>query len=241
MKRKPVIGIPSFQFKMDGTNTYGTGKDYIESVLRAGCLPMQLPVSDEENAAAYLDQVDGLLLPGGEDISPRLYGEAPLPSVTYLNFAKDQFEMSLLREAARRGMPVLGICRGLQLINVAFGGTLYQDIPSQLPEAHGHYQNSLLRDELYHRVTIKPDSTLAQVLRLSETAVNSFHHQCVRETASGFRVSAMADDGVVEGLEAVNKPILAVQFHPENLTLRFPVFLRLFEHLAEEAARWAKL
>lgn len=241
MKSKPVIGISSFVFKMDESNTYGVGKDYVESVFRAGCLPLQLPALGEEAVPAYLDRIDALLLPGGEDISPALYGEAPRPSVTYLSISKDQFELALLREALRREMPVFGICRGLQLINVAFGGTLYQDIPSQLPEAHGHYQNGLLRDEPYHRISIRPDSLLRQVLQSDGARVNSFHHQCVKDLAPGLQVSASSEDGVIEGLEVPEKPVFAVQFHPENLTLRFPVFLRLFERLAEEAARYAKL
>ncbi|MDD2954745.1 MAG: gamma-glutamyl-gamma-aminobutyrate hydrolase family protein [Oscillospiraceae bacterium] len=240
MERKPYIGIPSFLFKMDGTTTCGTGKDYIGSLLRAGALPLQLPVSSPEDAPAFLDRVDALLLPGGEDVSPRLYGENPLSSVTYLCSEKDAFETALLKEALRREMPVLCICRGMQLLNVTLGGTLYQDIPSQLPNAHGHYQHGLLRDEPYHRVTIQEDSRLYEVVQAGELMVNSFHHQCVRQPAPGLRVCAQADDGVVEALELPGKPLLAVQFHPEGMSARFPVFLRLFEHLAQEALRYSQ-
>ena len=213
---------------------------YVRAVIAAGGTPLLIP-SDEDDglAAEYLPLLHGLLVPGGEDVTPALYGEDPLRQVTFMNEEKDRMELALIRGAVERGMPVFGICRGIQLLNVCFGGTLYQDLPAQYPGVLGHAQDMAIRGQLTHRVTLEPDSLLEKLLGGEPLSVNSYHHQAVRTPAPGFTVAARAADGVIEGVEDLKRNLYAVQWHPEDLVESHPRFRPLFRHLVERAEQYA--
>jgi len=240
---KARIGITSFVDSSKAKGRYASlNVNYVRSVAQAGGIPLVLPVRTEAGeAAAYLDAIDGLLLSGGSDLSPFLYGDEPRRGLGPIGSERDEFELALVREALGRGLPVFGICRGLQVLNVALGGTLHQDLASQVPGALDHSPPELqAMDELRHSIAL-----LATARRLHLPAeggtllVNSFHHQAVRELASGLVAVARAPDGVIEAVEGEGEAfVLAVQFHPEALTLRWPAFLQPFRAHVEAAESW---
>lgn len=240
MPVRPVIGMitaPNPKL-LHGRHLINTS--YVRAVIAAGGTPLLIP-SDEDGglAAEYLPLLHGLLVPGGEDVTPALYGEDPLRQVTFMNEEKDRMELALIRGAVDRGMPVFGICRGIQLLNVCFGGTLYQDLPTQYPGVLGHAQDMAIRGQLTHRVTLEPDSLLEKLLGGEPLSVNSYHHQAVRTPAPGFTVTARAADGVIEGVEDPERNLYAVQWHPEDLVESHPRFRPLFRHLVERAEQYA--
>ncbi len=193
-------------------------RGYVEGVEGASGLAVVLPnTGDPSRARSYLDRIDGLLLTGGDDVHPRLFGEAPHPRLDLVDERRDQFEIALLLAARERRMPVFGICRGIQVMNVALGGDLYQDLPSQADSKVGHAQRTL--DEgPWHDIEVCRGTRLAEVLGEAKTAVNSYHHQACRRVAEGLSVTATAPDGVVEALEDPGQPFfLGVQWHPEVL------------------------
>lgn len=214
-------------------------EDYLESVRRAGGEPVEVVVGGEA-PAQILARVDGLMLTGGGDVDPKLYGEARHDTFQPAETGRDEFEISLARTAVNQGIPLLAICRGMQVLNVAMGGTLYQDIPSQIT---GALQHSVPQPRAgsAHEVWVSKDSMLATLLKDhmedGETChVNSRHHQSVKDVASGFEVTATSPDGVIEAMERPGAPYcIAVQWHPENFW-RTGEFRELFEGLVQAAS-----
>ncbi len=209
--------------------------DYLEAILKAGGLPFIIaagfgdPFERREGLVGeILDGCDGLLLSGGEDIDPLLFGETPSPRLGRVDAPRDPFEIALLREAIRRDLPVFGICRGLQVLNVTLGGTLIQDIPSELPEAARHTTGSD-RLAIAHEVDITPDSCLAGLLSPGRIGVNSFHHQAIKRLGDDLVITAVSpDDEVIEAVEMKERTfVVAVQWHPENFW-KTPAFDGLF-------------
>ncbi len=195
--------------------------NYTHSLERAGLLPVIIPpLADLSCAAEMIAGTAGLLLTGGEDVDPARYGAAAHPATQPPNIARDATELALLAAARQAGRPVLGICRGIQLLNVAFGGTLLQDLPTERPSEVNHDPNSPA-GERCHGVDITPGTRLAGALGATRALmVNSYHHQAVDHPAPGFAVSARASDGVIEAMEYTDRDwwCLAVQWHPEDLT-----------------------
>jgi putative glutamine amidotransferase len=194
--------------------------DYLESVVRAGAEPFVIaPARDD--IAAVLDRADGLLLTGGADVEPRRYGEPARHDNLKTDAARDEYELALIQAALARDVPILAICRGIQAMNVAAGGTLVQDIPSELATPISH-KGDRPEAALAHDVVVHGETRTARLLasRLDadgRVAVNSRHHQAVKDVAPGFVVSAVAPDGIVEGLEQPAATFcVAVQWHPEN-------------------------
>ncbi|HEY3416417.1 MAG TPA: gamma-glutamyl-gamma-aminobutyrate hydrolase family protein [Armatimonadota bacterium] len=218
------------------TVTFGCDVDYLHAVQQAGGVPVMLPgIADESSVQAALAAADGLLLTGGGDIMSLAYGEEPHEKSTYQDPLRDAMELAAARQALALGLPILGICRGLQLLNVALGGTLVQDIPSQVPGANKHYSSGL-DVVLLHTIEVDDTSLLARIMGSGSLAVNSWHHQAVKELGHGLRISARARDGVVEAIEsAEGKPLLAVQCHPEECVGTYPHFRKLFDWLVNEA------
>jgi len=217
-------------------------EDYRQAVLHVGgevrLLDPSMKVADVGGG------IDALLLTGGEDVAPSRYGEQPHPSVVDVDPQRDEFEIALLADARRRDLPVFAICRGIQLLNVAAGGTLVQDIPSQVPGAIEHRLTVPPHEpySLAHEVWLDRDTLLSRLMRerLSDTdacETNSRHHQAVKQVASGFRVSATAPDGVIEAIEdSTARFCLGVQWHPENFW-RTGEFRPLFEGFIAAAAQ----
>ena len=214
--------------------------DYVRAVETAGGLPFVLAPGKPEDAPAlaaeYLDRVQALLLSGGADIDPALYGEARHPTVKRVYPERDAFELALCREALRRDMPILAICRGHQLLNVATGGTLVQDIASQVKAAAVHDPDQE-RWERCHDVALLPGTRLREILGQERVAVNSFHHQAVKVMGQGLVLSARGcDDGVIEGMEMPDRKfVIGVQWHPESFWDRPPGFQPLFQALVNAA------
>jgi len=230
---KPVIGV-SNSSTMKNTCT--------KSILLAGGIPVILPVTTDPNLMDdILDQLDGLMFSGGEDIDPSWYNEEKNEKCGKANDDRDQFELMLFKKAYDRNIPILGVCRGQQLINVAMGGTLIQDLPSQKPSEikHGVYENSLVPA---HDINIEEGSLLSEILGTTKIGVNSRHHQAVDKLAPGLKITAYSPDGVPEAVDAYPiKQIMGVQFHPElNSAAGDTVQLRIFKHLVSQASLFAR-
>ena len=192
---------------------------YVTALEYAGLVPMIIPpLSNERAAGAILESVSGLVLSGGEDVDPARYGETPHPKIRSVNGARDATEAALIQAAKSRGTPVLAICRGIQILNVALGGTLVQDIASQCDTDISHDDEGA-RNSRAHDISIEPGSRIAAAMGTDNCAVNSFHHQSVKRVAEGMRITARSADGIVEGLESVGSDwwVLAVQWHPEEM------------------------
>lgn len=193
---------------------------YVEALESAGLVPLIVPpLADPHAARAILDAVDGLVLTGGEDVNPALFGEKPHPKLKMVNDRRDITEIALVLEAQRRRIPTLGICRGIQLVNVALGGSLIQDIPSECVGARDHDDGSS-RQARSHEIVVEPASRTAAAIAATKARVNSLHHQAVKNVAPGLRVTARSEDGIIEGLEADDPDwwLLTVQWHPEEMT-----------------------
>ena len=225
---KKLVGMTSGRiFEKDVPRRDYVNCAYSRAVAAAGALPVLLPSGDPADAAAYLDRVDGLLLPGGIDVEPQYYGREPDPHLGETDAVQDLFELAVAREAWRRRMPIFAICRGIQLLNVALGGTLIQDLPSQAPSPIGHRQQES-RPQTTHDILIEPGSLLYH-LAGPRMAVNSFHHQALEAVAPELYIVARSPDGIVEAVEsAVHTRLIAVQCHPEEMALCDPIAQSLF-------------
>lgn len=233
---KPVIAV-SAQTAVSETKYYGEQRLtslydlYVRAIKAAGALPVVLAHSDPADVPALLERFDGLLIPGGGDIDPATYGETPNAGTLYgIRPEADLFEVALVREAAKSNLPFLGICRGLQVLNVAFGGTLHQDLPE-------HPQDLMGRAFAGHyRTTVVPGTHLHDVVDRTELVINSLHHQGVKDLGEGLRVAATAGDGVVESIESTDPrwDAVAVQWHPECLSKDHAK--ALFDWLVDAAA-----
>lgn len=211
--------------------------DYIVAIERAGGVPVILPITEDiETLTPLLQKLDGILFSGGSDIDPNYYGEYPKFGLGFIEPRRDSHEVKLARKVLfEMNVPVLGICRGMQLLTVATGGTLYQDLRSQKPEGINHSVPKAHRHHAFHPVNIDTESRLYQIYQTDVLGVNSFHHQAVKEVGQGFKATMIAPDGIIEGIEweAENRFVVAVQWHPEMMegpvsTIR-PIFTTFVE------------
>lgn len=244
---KPIIAITADELVdlpagINAHTAFTASSQLTHAVEAAGGMPIILPyplaiAAAEEQAAAMVAFFAGLIVPGGPDVDPTFYGEEPIPQIGRTAYQKDAFEIALVKAAAAAGKPILGICRGTQIYNVAMGGTLFQDLATQAPNyAIRHAQAAPARFPTHH-VTFAPNGRL-HALFGATGYVNSRHHQAVQTLAPGLKITATAADGVVEGLESVDdNQFLGVQWHPENLWAELPDQLRLFADLIARATR----
>jgi putative glutamine amidotransferase len=222
-KRPPVIGITCTEFQTeqkDSPPRLGQNRSYIRAVTEAGAAPLLIPyVADKTRLRALYEVLDGLVLSGGEDVDPAHFGEPPHPGIRRVHPERDETELTLARWAMEQGMPLLAICRGIQVFNVALGGNLYQDIQAQLPGAERHdWYPGYPRDHLPHSVVVPSGTHLSRILGTTFLPVNSLHHQAVKDVAPGLTVVARAPDQVIEAVEAVGHSFaIGVQWHPEEL------------------------
>jgi len=235
----PRIAVSGVLRTWDGAERTGVTAAYLRSVLAAGGVPILLsPILGAAYAARALDDTDGLLLTGGEDIDPSWYGATPSPHLQPPSRDRDLFELALFAAARQRELPILGICRGIQLVNVALGGSLYQHLPSERPGAIDHNPAGS-RTARTHAVRLAPESRAAEALGVEGITVNSFHHQAIRDLGPGLVASGWSDDGLIEAVETPpgDPWLLAVQWHPEEMHAeRNPPERGLFRGLVEEAA-----
>jgi len=244
--KRPVIGITVALQSPEshaGSSVVGAEKqtvngDYVNAVAAAGGLPLLLPlVADVALVRAQIEHIDGLLVSGGPDVNPLLYGEEPKPALETVQAERDAYELVAIRAAAELGKPILGICRGLQVMNVSFGGTLYQDLGQKGPDVLKHSQRAR-RDVATHSVALVADTLLYNILQTKTIQVNSFHHQAPKTVAPGFVISALSPDGVIEALENPRFGfMLGVQWHPESMAPVRSDMLKLFKAFVDAARR----
>lgn len=233
----PRIGISLFSGR-EGHKVYTKVQyNYVQSITDAGGLPILIPtVSDSALAQHYADSLDALVLTGGEDLTPLTYFAEPRKELGLTNLPRDRWELALLAACEERDIPILGICRGLQVMNVARGGTLYQDINAETDSVMGHapFQNPM--ESLHHSITIEPNSLMASIFEVDSLVVNSFHHQSVREPGTGLTITARAADGIIEAMEDRTRGFyLGVQFHAEALPPIDRNYLRIFTAVVDAA------
>lgn len=242
----PVVGIVT---RNDVSATWkdyrlvGQGYDYCYSVALAGGAPVLIPLElGPQGWRSIYGRLDGILFPGGVDVDPQHYGEAPHPCLGQVISELDEAELVLAQWALQDRLPTLGICRGIQLLNVAAGGTLYQDISAQLAGVLNHRCSppEYPRGYRAHEVSIERGSRLHMVLGATRAQVNSHHHQAVKDVASGFRVTARSPDGVVEAIEMDGECfVVGVQWHPESMAADDEQMLSLFAAFVQASRQWA--
>lgn len=217
--------------------------DYVEGVAQAGGAPVVLPpIGDQRAAEAVISALDGLLLSGGSDLSPSYYGEKPIPELSVTLPERDSFEMALLELALRCGIPIFGICRGLQVLNVGLGGTLYQDIPAQFGSNVLKHRQTTPKWQPTHEVAVDASSQVGGIVEKDMLKVNSYHHQAVKDLADGLVVSATSSDGVVEAIEyrdLSERWIVGVQWHAEAMREAGAEHRNFFEAHVHAAERHA--
>ncbi|MEA4999815.1 MAG: gamma-glutamyl-gamma-aminobutyrate hydrolase family protein [Candidatus Limiplasma sp.] len=228
MERMPIIGVTgSIE---DDEHRQFINSNYLARLLKAGMIPLVLSLDmDSHQIPLCLDRLDGLLLSGGNDVDPMMFGEAPTTGLGAVSPKRDKLEMHVVKEAYRRNMPIFAICRGIQSLNVALGGTLYQDLPSQYRAADDHppLLHAQTAHERYpsHKITVTPGTPLYEIFQEDSLAVNSFHHQAIKALAPPLTVCARATDGVIEAVYDTEKPfVLGVQWHPERMKEGMPLF-----------------
>lgn len=235
--RRPSIGITADVSHETSWPRYELRAAYADAVMRAGGLPLVLTYADDREVVdAWLSRVSGLVFTGGAfDIGPQHYGEAPREGLGPLKPERTDFELKLLEAALRMGMPVLGICGGMQLINVALGGSLHQDIALELPASRAHQQTHE-RSQPQHPVEVKAGSGLAEAVGAGQLMVNSTHHQAVHRLGQRLVATATSPDGVVEAIERPGGGfVMGVQWHPELLLDTVPAHLSIYRALVNSA------
>jgi putative glutamine amidotransferase len=240
VSERPLVALTATTAASDGITRVRTNAAYVRALDAAGLVPVVLAPLAEVHAKRALDAVSGLVLTGGEDVAPHRYGEPPHPNLATVNEERDAWELALIDDARDRRLPTLAICRGIQVLNVALGGSLVQDIPSQCPAALPHKPKSG-RGTRVHDVIVESDSRLAKLVAAERLTVNSAHHQSIGRVADGLRVTARAPDGIIEGAEWPGDAwwAVGVQWHPEELIETPESWDRgLFAGFAREAIRY---
>jgi putative glutamine amidotransferase len=246
MTAAPLVGIPmQTMAAIPGAtpDCWVVGQRYVEAVVAVGGTPWLIPLlaDDEELLRRIHDRLDGLLLAGGPDVDPSHYGEDRKPSCGRSDPVRDCVEITLTRWALADHKPVLGLCRGLQALNVALGGTLHQDLATERPGTLRHdcstAAEGFQRDALVHEVRVERGTRLAEILQTDRVPVNSLHHQGIEKLASSLKATAFAPDGLIEGVEGTDSGfLLGVQWHPEELAATYASHRRLFEAFVSAAS-----
>lgn len=241
---KPLIGLTTYYVKaheqgekrvrgMIDQDMLMSTMDYSQSIQKAGGVPVAIPlIMDDEYIESIVDKMDGFLFTGGADVYPLRYKEELHKNLGGVNIKRDDFELKLLDAAIKKGKPILGICRGCQLINVYFGGSLYQDIYSDLDTSLKHVSTGLAKHALSHKITIEEDTNLMNAFKCNEIWVNSLHHQAIKNLGEGLVKVAQATDGIIEAIEHSEHDFLVgVQWHPEMMAEVHNQHLNIFKTL----------
>ncbi|MGB4437844.1 MAG: gamma-glutamyl-gamma-aminobutyrate hydrolase family protein [Sedimentibacter sp.] len=234
---RPIIGITIDKNMNDGFYYQKVNECNLNAVSQNGGLPIMLPITNnEEIIDVYLSMIDGIYFTGGSDINPLLFGEDPIKTLGSVDYDRDEFEIKLYKKAAMMNMPMLGICRGQQVMNVAAGGSLYQDIYSQRIDTNGHSPKFSVGGYEYHTVEIMNDTKIGDIFKAEKINTNSFHHQAVKEVAEDYIATAFTQDGIIEGIESTKLSFaVGLQWHPEIMYERYPIFSNVFKALTDAA------
>lgn len=247
--RRVTIGVSSSEFRPAATDRlvpqgdparedFVISAEYLRGILLSGGMPLVIPPIMPGAISQVLDNIDALFVSGGPDIDPSLYHKAPHEQVGPTNLMTDTFQMGLIREADMRGMPILTVCRGTQLMNVTRGGSLHQHIPDDFPDSTINHAQAEGGAFATHSVQIEPGTMIHRALDREETEVNSFHHQCIDQLGTNLEAIAHAPDGVIEGIQATDRDFMVgMQWHAESQTRQSDQQERLFRGLAEAAER----
>lgn len=242
--KRPLIGILTNILTVEegilaGTERIYVNRDYVESVLRAGATPLMLPIiPDSASLMQQIDLCDGIVISGGQDVHPKRYASEAAPWLETTCEERDTFELAAIQHAHSRRLPIFGICRGLQLMNVAFGGTLFQDIAQEYSKEALPHSQKIPKDEVAHTVSLTENSWLQSLYKKEKLHTNSFHHQSIKDLAPGFTISARADDGVIEAIEKIDDTFLfGVQWHPEMMTKKHSDQQQLFDAFVAHITR----
>ena len=237
---RPVIGISAHptlhDYRGNKSTIQSCGENYLFSLEAVGAVPLILPIYDDPEALdRYVGLCDGYLIPGGIDVNPISYGETPHPLLETTRLDFDEYQLHLIERMRVSKKPVLAICRGIQIVNVAYGGTLYQDVSLHGEGTMRHSQVDITPGGISHHVSIEDDSILHRLYG-SELWTNSYHHQSIKDLGAGLRITARADDGIIEAVEATDHPYLhAVQWHPESFFVRPDNYmLAIFEDFVKQ-------
>ena len=232
---KPIIGLTSTFDSTVRRGIFMINREYINAIVESGGIPIVIPnLENTEDIDEYIDMLDGIIFTGGEDIAPQYFNEEPVREVTEISTNRDLTELALFKGAYDKGIPIFGVCRGLQLINVALGGSLYQDIYSQVAGVHGHTCQINLK-EGYHLINISEGTVIYDIFDTEKLLVNSLHHQAIRDLGHNLKVTATASDGIIEAIETTNNNfVLGLQFHPETMAMKYKEFLRPFKYFIEQ-------
>jgi putative glutamine amidotransferase len=228
----PIIGIACTKKFREGNHVdqyFQVSSGYVDGIARTGGIPFILPLMTTPDApfCHMVEALDGIILTGGEDPAPHLYGEPPLHGLGEVSYERDLAELALIKLAVERKKPILGICRGMQILNIALGGTLIQDIPRQVPDSYQHAQKSS-KQYGTHLIRLEP-GFIADALGKTEVLVNSSHHQAVKDPAPGMKVTGRSGDGVIEAIESEDGLLIGVQWHPERMWSHDETMLKLAE------------
>lgn len=249
--QKPIIGITSNFTSNDEVGKLANlggahqqwqliADDYISAIESAGGVPVILPVVENaENLLPVLSVLDGLVVSGGNDVNPLLYDEVPISSLGEVSIKRDNSEFNLLTKALKDfDMPIIGICRGCQLLNVVKGGTLHQDLVAAKVTEREHFQLAYPKNYGWQKAIVKEDSKLYHMLRETEIKINSFHHQGINKVGENLIVTARGEDGVVEAIESIeDRFVMGLQWHPEMMSSENKSFFKLFEAFVKECSK----
>lgn len=228
MTDKPIVALSC---DLDEEQRIRVRQEYADALAEAGALVVIVPpLTSADDLEEWLRTVKaaGVVFSGGADIHPSYYGEELHPAIGRISLQRDVYELALYEAANRLHLPVAAICRGLQLVNVACGGSLVQDMASELGDGYGSHSQTLPDDLAVHSVKLDADTAVARLFGTEHLSANSFHHQCVKELGQGLRLAGVSSDGVVEALESFDGRVVAVQFHPERMTKTYPEMYRFF-------------
>ncbi len=238
MDKKPLIGVTAW--RNAESQQLRLKETYMDAVYRAGGLPVVLPcLADEASIDALLDYLDGVLLSGGNDIHPRRYGEEVLPCCGEIDERRDEFELLLVKRAIERDMPIFGICRGFQVLAVALGATLFQDLEAQLGLPRENHRQEPPYDDYKHTVRFKEGSLLARITQTELMPANSMHHQAIKEASDRINIEGITMDGIIEAISMKgNDAVFAVEFHPEYLAPFSDFAARMFTYFVDKAGAY---
>lgn len=239
----PIIGVTIRKETENSTTFLKVDENNIKAILINGGIPFLMPLTTDDNVIdKYLSLVDGIYFTGGNDIFPMTYGEEPLKELGKLIPERDDFEIKLYQKGEKLDLPMLGVCRGYQIMNVASGGSLYQDIYIQREKTIGHNPKNIPVDCEFHTINISKNTKLYNIFNTDVIKTNSFHHQAIKNVARNYKVSAVAQDGIIEAIESELLTFaIGVQWHPEDMIKSNDKFNSIYKALIEAALYYKKL